>query len=439
MSIIEKSITELIDKDYRSYAMYTLENRAIASYIDGFKTVHRKLMYSMINQFKGNKVKVAELGSSLPSYNYHHGESSAMGAVITLAAEWNNNLPIFRGYGNFGSRMVQEASAPRYIYCDLNPEIKKYFVHHEVCSKHYDIDNPEPQQYLPLIPWILINGIEGIAVGFACKFLPHDPKDIVKACIKAANGKLKDDYDLKVKIPQFKGEIIKDQDNAKRYITRGVVSRVARNKWLITEVPFGYDREKYFNHLAKMVEKKEIRDFDDQCDETGFNFLIKMDNAGDEECAKNPIEFFDLEKPITENYTALDEDGKLVIFENKNDIINRFVDFRIKKIREYIDYEINKSSIELKWLTTKLNFVNDVVSKEINIMNLKKSELVDIVISKYDIDNQIANRLIVTPIYNMSSDQISEIENSIVDVNARIEYLSSLNEKDYYIELLKGI
>lgn len=436
---VEKNITDIIENEYRGYAMYTLENRAIPSYIDGFKTVHRKLMYAMINQFKGKKVKIAELGSSLPSYGYHHGESSAMGAAITLTADWNNNIPVFRGYGSFGSRLIQESAAPRYIFCDLNPEFKKYFIHNEVCNKNKDIDNPEPEQYLPLIPWVLVNGIEGIAVGFACKYLPHDPKDIVKACIKAVNGKLKDDHKLTVSIPHFKGTVDYDPENPKRVITRGIVERTARNKWLISELPYGYDREKYFNLLSKMLNSNLIRDFEDQCDESGFKFYIKMDNDNDEKCAKNPIDFFKLEKPISENYTALDENGKLILFNSKVEIINKFVEFRIGKVREYIDFEMNRVNKELQWCNTKLQFITDVINKDIDVMSIKKSDLVELVKNKYTVEDDICNRLISTPVYNMTHDQIEELKSTIDNLSVKLNELNTTNERELYLSLLKGI
>lgn len=438
-AIVKKKVSEIIDRDYRGFAMYTIESRALPSYIDGLKPSARKLVYAMITQFKGKKVKVAELGSSLPSYNYHHAEGSAMSAVVTLAADWGNNIPIFRGYGNFGSRLIQEAAAPRYIFCDLNPEFKKYFIHNEVCNPNIDVDNPEPQQYLPLIPWILVNGIEGIAVGFACKYLPHDPKDILKATIKAANGKLKSDYKLSIKIPHFKGTIEQDPTNHKRVITKGLVNRVGRNKWEITELPYGYDREKYFKVLSTFIEKKKIADFEDRCDESGFNFLIKTDSVQDAKCAKDPIDYFSLEKSITENYNALDEQGKLMMFENKVDIINKFVEFRIGKVREYIDYEIKRIEKDLNWCNAKLDFITDVISNKIAIMKISKGELVELVKNQYDVVDEVANRLVSIPVYNMTQDQIEELKSTIDGLNAKLSELQSTNERELYIELLKGI
>ena len=436
-SVVNKTVSEIIDNEYKAYALYVLEHRAIPSYIDGFKSVHRKILYSMLNYYKGKKVKVAELGTSISQFNYHHGETSAMGAAITLTSSWNNNMPIFRGHGNFGSRLIQEAAAPRYIFADLNPDFYKYFSDFEVCNKHSDVDNPEPQQYLPVIPWVLVNGVEGIAVGFACKFLSHSTKDIAKACTLAVKGKLKDDYVLPVTLPDFKGEIIQEEHN--KIITRGIVERTKRNTWTITEVPWGYDREKFFNSLDKLLEQNKISDFEDMCDESGFKFVVKMDTSADAKCAENPIDFFKLEKAFTENYTALDEKGNIILFNNKLEIIRRFVQFRIDKVQDRINYDLTKLSTDILWLKTKYAFVKDVVGKKINLMNFTRSDLLEKCIEKYNIEKDIATRLLSIPVYDMTTDMITELEFKITKLEADQKTLQESTAKDVYLDMLKSI
>lgn len=436
-SVVNKTVSEIIDNEYKAYSIYCVENRAIPSYIDGMKPSARKILYSMLNYYKGKKVKVAELGTSISQFNYHHGETSAMGAAITLTSSWNNNMPVFRGHGNFGSRLIQEAAAPRYIFADLNPDFYKYFSDFEVCNKHSDPDNPEPQQYLPVIPWVLVNGVEGIAVGFACKFLSHSTKDIAKACTLAVKGKLKDDYVLPVTLPDFKGEIIQEEHN--KIITRGIVERTKRNTWTITEVPWGYDREKFFNSLDKLLEQNKISDFEDMCDESGFKFVVKMDTSADAKCAENPIDFFKLEKAFTENYTALDEKGNIILFNNKLEIIRRFVQFRIDKVQDRIDYDLTKLSTDILWLKTKYAFVKDVVGKKINLMNFTRSDLLEKCIEKYNVEKDIATRLLSIPVYDMTTDMITELESKIMKLEADQKALQESNAKDVYLGMLKSI
>lgn len=438
MSIQTKSVSNVIDHEYKDYAMYVLENRAIPSYIDGLKPTGRKILYAALTNFKNKKVKVAELGSSIASIaNYHHGETSAMGAAITLAAEWNNNVPVLKGHGNFGSRLIQDAAAPRYIFAELSSEFNKYFTDFSVCNKHSDPENPEPQQYLPIVPWVLVNGIEGIAVGFACRYLPHSPKDVAKACIKAVNGKLKDDSIIPVTLPGFKGEIV--QESQIKILTRGIVERVKRNTWLISEVPWGFDREKFFLHLDKMIEQGKIQDFEDQCDDSGFKFTVKMDGKMDEACSKDPIGYFKLERSFSENYTALDEVGKLVQFNTKAEIINRFVEFRIKKVQERLEYDSKKLQEEINWLDAKANFINDIVNKKVNLVNHKKAELITLCTERYNVLQEVANRLVSIPVYDMTSDSYEDLINKIEEKKLEKSNLDNSDPKEVYLTMLKSI
>lgn len=438
MNLTVKNISAVIDEEYKDYAMYVLENRAIPSYVDGLKPTSRKILYSMLKHFKGKKTKVAELGSSITSVaNYHHGEASAMGAVVTLTASWNNNVPLFRSYGNFGSRLINEAAAPRYIFCDLNPDFYKYFADFSVCEKNSDLDNPEPQQYLPIIPWILVNGIEGIAVGFACKYMPHDPKDIAKACLKAVNGSLNYDEQIPVTLPGFKGTIL--QDGPDRIITRGLVEKSGKNKWTITEVPWGNDREKFFNSLDKMMENGKIVEFEDNCDNTGFNFTIKLDQTQNKECESDPIAYFKLEKPFTENYTALDEDGKLILFNNKNEIIERFVKFRIKKVEDRLAKDISELSSEILFLEAKSKFILDVIHGNIDFLKTKKSDLIEHCTLSYSVEKESAEKIVSTPIYNMTTDAVKDLNSKISSLIKERKVLEKSNAKDVYINMLNEI
>lgn len=431
-----KSIKETIDSDYHGYAMYVLENRAIPCYVDGFKPVHRKLFYAMLNEHRGRKTKVSDLGG-ISKFNYHHGESSAMGAAVTLAAEWNNNVPLFRGFGNFGSRLIQEAAAPRYIFASLNPDIEKYFTDYEVCDKNSDEDNPEPQTYLPNIPWVLVNGVEGIAVGFACRYLPHSPVDIAKACQLAVKGKLKDDYVIPVTFPGFRGEVI--QETPTKVVTRGIVTRVKRNTWQITEAPWGYDRDQMFNQLDKMMADNKIVDFDDDCNDTGFNFLVKLDSACDAKCQKDPIAYFKLEKAFTENYTALDENGRLRLFESKPEIIRTFVEYRIKKIGDKIQYDIDAVSSKLTWAMLKLNLISDVLERKIDLLAMKKADLIAYTIGEYSASEENAAKLTQIPIVDMTTDKLADLRLEIAKLGATLEDLRQLVPTEVYTARLSAI
>ena len=439
-NVTYKSLTEVINNEYKDYAMYVLENRALPG-LDGLKPVHKKLLYSMINYYKGKKIKNSELGASIASVaNYHHGNVSAEQAIITLAASWNNNVPIFEQHGNFGSRLINEPAASRYIFSSLNPDFYKYFSDFNVCTPNKDPDNPEPEQYLPIIPWVLVNSCQGIAVGFSCNFLPHNPKQLAEACILALKNELPDDYVLLPTFPYFKGDVIQDPENNAKYITTGIVKKSTRkNHWIITECPWGFDREKIFTHLEKMSELNKIVDFEDGCNKDGFRFTIKLDQKQNDQCENDPIQYFKLEKSFTENYTQLDENGKLIIYNSKIELIRYFVNFRLNKVSEGIQFDIHKLKTDLNWYKIKLQFIQDVLSKKIDLMSYKKSILLDFVISEYSIEKEIGNKLISSPVYDMTSDVVEELTNKIEKTTKDISILEKTNPKKKYLKMLNEL
>lgn len=433
--IATKSVTNAIDTDYKEYAKYVLENRAIPCYIDGQKPVTRKLLYAMLNQHKGKKTKISDLGG-ISSIGYNHGEASAMGAAINMAADWSNNVPVFQQHGSFGSRLIPEAAAPRYIYASLNETFYKYFTDFDVLDPRPDIEDPEPRTYLPNIPWVLVNGIKGIAVGFACEYLPHDPADIAKACKLALSNRLKDDTILTPSFPGFFGTVEAETHN--KFITTGKVERVKRNTWEISELPWGVNREKYFNQLVKMELEGLIQDFDDNCSDT-FNFTIKVNTKQDAEIQKDPIKYFKLQKSYTENYTALDENGSLVLFETKIEIIKKFVTFRLKKIQDQLDYEISKCEKELYWLNAKLSFVKDVLDEKISFKTTTRKQLTDHCIKAYNIDSGTATRLVNISIVDITKDMVSQLEDKIDTVTKTKTEFEQSDSKQILVKRLDDI
>lgn len=430
-----KTITETINTDYKDYAKYVLSNRAIPCYIDGFKPVLRKLLYAMIHEHKGKRTKVSDLGG-ISKFGYHHGEASAMGAAIGMAADWSNNVPVFEQHGAFGSRLIPEAAAPRYIFASLSDDFYKYFTDFDVLEAKDNLEDPEPKTYLPNIPWVLINGIQGIAIGFACNYLPHDPKDIAKVCLKELDGKLKDTEVITPSFPGFNG-IIEENDHNK-FTTLGVISRTKRNTWEITELPWGVTREKYFNILNKMEETNEIVDFEDNCSDT-FHFTVKVDTKTDKEVAKDPIKFFKLSKSYTENYNALDENGELVLFDTKVDIVKRFVEYRVKKLQDQLDFEIQKCDKQLEWYNAKLSFVKDVLSDTIDFKKVTRKQLTSYCIKEYNIDESTATKLVNTSIVDITKDMVKQLTDKIKAVEEAKKVFETTDAKDELKKRLNNI
>lgn len=438
MKIINKTVSEIINTEYREYAMYVLESRAIPSAIDGFKMVTRKLLYAMLTEHKGKKTKIADL-SGISKYNYHHSESSAAGAAITITADWNNNCPIFTGHGSFGSRMVPAAAAPRYIFSSLSENYNKIFCDLEVAPKSFDPENPEPLHYLPIIPWVLINEISGIAVGFKTAILPHSVSDIIaatKACLKNPKEFLEENKPIDPTFPQFNGTVVKHSENQWR--TQGKIQFIGKNFFQITELPIGWDREGYVTFLNELVDKDMIKDYEDECSKSGFGFKIKVSIAQRELIERDPLKYFKLEKIHTEILTTLGIDGKLKIFQSVPELIHYFCEYRLKKFAEKIEFDKVKITDEIKYLEDKQEFIQDVINGDLVIKDTSKQELLDYVFNKIT-QSDYGKGFIRIPLYELTNDAVLELEDSIRKLITELDKINMLTPEKVFKQKLNSL
>lgn len=432
MSVIVRTVTDIVDSELRNFSMYTIENRAIPSAIDGFKPTQRKLVYAIINEYRGNKVKVAELGGGLAKLNYAHGETSAQGAVITLAADWSNNCPVFTGHGNFGSRLVPEAAAPRYIYVSLSPDFKKFFIDDEVAPPSLDQDNPEPAHYLPVIPWVLVNGISGIAVGFKTEILPRSVESLIAAtteCLKSPQKFLAAAKPIPPVFKDFSGTVVQSSQN--QWKTVGIITPGARNTYTISELPVGFDREAYVSFLNTLVDRDAIRDYDDNCSKSGFCFTIKVSAQQKSAIDADPLKFFKLERTHTEILTTIGHDGKLKIFDTIAQLIHYFVEYRTVKFDDKIKYDIDRFSSEKDELELKIKFIAAVIDGHVDFKKLTKRQLLDWIaanISTADCAKRFAN----IPLYECTADEVQKLQSKVIDRDTELASLQKLTPTALY-------
>ena len=244
----EKSISQFLSKEYKEFALYSIENRAIPSVIDGFKPVQRKIINASLGVWKTGSekpLKVFQLSGVVASTQfYHHGNQSLESSIITLAQSFKNNMPLLEEIGQFGSLRSPEPGAARYIGTKLNSNFRHLYKDFELLNfKEEEGEIIEPNYFLPIIPTILINGSSGIAVGFSSNILNRDPREVVDACLQVLSGKKISD--VKPFNNYFKGDYIQDENNPKKWIIRGKVQIVNTTTVKISELPPSMTFEKY--------------------------------------------------------------------------------------------------------------------------------------------------------------------------------------------------
>jgi DNA topoisomerase-2 len=439
----EKTITQFLSQEYKEFAFYTIENRALPSLIDGFKISQRKIIHTCSQIWKtGNEkhLKIFQLSGKVASdCFYHHGNASLDSAIINLVQKFKNNAPLLEEDGQFGSLRSPQAGAPRYIGTKLSPYFNLIYKDFDLLEyKQEEGETIEPKYFLPIIPTVLINGGSGIAVGFASNILNRDIKEIIEACQKLLNGK--NITTIKPHLNGFLGEYIQDSENPKKWLIRGKFQRVNTTTVKITELPPSMTYEKYEEILDKLLENKDIVSYEDNCKDN-IDYTIKFTRADLEKLNDEKlIKLLKLEESETENFNTLDEFGKLKNFETVGDILQYFVDFRIKYYILRKEYQLNKLKEELKVLLNRGRFIKGILEDKIQVNNKIKDEIIK-QIESHNLEkiNDSFDYLLKMSIYSLTKEVFDKLKQDYLEKKSELEILSTIQPQDMYLKDLSDL
>ena len=431
----EIKIQDLLNKQLVNYASYD-NIRKIGSAIDGLKNASRKVIFTVLEKKIKEKTKVLQLSNKCAEYaDYLHG--SLDGVVVTLAQDFagTNNIPLLQKFGNFGTRCIQEASAPRYIFARGSDELFDLFKDSEILEQQYfEGSRIEPKFYTPTLPMLLVNGSEGVSSGFAQKILPRNPENLKKYILEKLSGKEPSEELLNPYAKNFKGNFRKDVETPNKWYIEGVVEHVKNNEYLITEIPFTYDLKTYTNVLDDLVESKAIIRYSSESDgENILRFRVTLPKGVNDSL----ITRLKLYKIVNENYTAIDENLKVREFKSAKEIIDYYIDIKLKFLQKRKTYIIEKLNKDFKILENKLRFLNMYISKELSITDKSKSEL-EIELEKLNFDKFDGySYLIGMPMYSLTTDKIKELETSIEKLKKEIETVTKTSIEQMWRKDLK--
>jgi len=426
------NISDLLDGSVRDYSLYTIYARAIPSLIDGFKPVHRKIFFAAMAGSTSLTKTFSFAGSCILTSNYHHGSASMEDAVNKLTADYNNNVCMLKGEGSFGSRLVPEAAASRYTSVKFNKnEMDKWFPDSDLAPKQIDPENPEPKYYLPIIPWVLVNGISGIATGFATSILAHDPSVLAKACLKYLQGEELVEEDLNPKYPDFKGDIKRVDD---KWVSFGVYSLKTTTKLHITELPIGYTMKKYIDVLNRLKSDGKIISFVDKCSNI-FEFIVTLPR-GHKLNDDKIIKMFKLSRNLNENLSVIDEVGNLRIFDSSISILKHFCDFRYTMYALRYEKLVDDALIEREWLMERGRFIMNVLNDRIKLKG-KSSEVLLGELSGLKFKQ--GSRLLRINIGSFCADEITTLKTDIDNLDKNVTIWRNIDYKEQYLKELKEV
>jgi DNA gyrase/topoisomerase IV subunit A len=431
-------VSKLAENEWKDFALYSVESRAIPNMIDGLKPVGRFYLYSSLKNSKTEFKKVSAVSGVVSGYGYNHGETSAASAGQLMASEWCNNICLVEGRGSFGTRLVQEAAAPRYTYTRVHENFHKYIKDIDLAPEHSDPEHEPPSFYIPIIPLVLVNGVKGIATGFSTNILPRCPIDLTKACKEyIKTGKIKNK--VKIKFPDFTGTVNYDDANS-RYQCSGTFTRKGKTTVVITEVPYGFNREDYVKVLDALEDDGTIVSYEDQCDKHGFQFEVKLKQSFANDLTDQKItEVFKLSKPMPEHITVIDFEGKLRQYEDEKELIKDFCDYRMGVLLKRIALRKEQQNELLRWLMVKLQFVIAVIDDKIKFKNNNKNQISEQILKITDATSEDIDRLLRINIYSLTSEMVDSLINELDTAQKDLAYWTSTNEKEQFLKDLGEI
>ncbi|WWQ13145.1 DNA topoisomerase II large subunit [Morganella phage vB_Mm5] len=419
-----RSLVSVINNEALEYSTYVVTDRAIPHFIDGFKPSQRFFLYSALKQSSGMN-KVATIAGRVSEYGYHHAESAASDAGQLMVADWANNIPLFEKDGFFGSRLVKKPSAPRYTFCALSEMFNRIYKDHDLAPENPDPEIKTPLHYLPIIPMVLVNGADGIAVGYATSIPMYDPISVTESVRNVLNGKKPT---LKYKYPKFNGVYTDDA-------MIGVYELVGKTKLILKEIPYKFNREQYITLLKKLVDKKRIVSYVDDSDKNGFCYNITLkrdysDNLTSEELHEKIITDFSLREKFNPNLNVYY--NELLHFDNSEDLLIKFVDIRKSFYQIKIDKMIAGIKEKIKFGNAKIEFITNINNGTIVLSGMTKQQAID-EICKHENLAVYSDKLVSLNIYMLTTDERDNLAKQVADLHAELSVWESTTPEEQYL------
>ena len=441
----QRTITEYLDNEYAAYGMYTIENRAIPSAIDGFKPTQRKIIFVANRVWKGGNdkpLKVFQFGGKIASdAQYHHGDTSLNSAIIGMAQTFKNSMPLLDGIGQFGSLRSPEPGAARYISTKLNGNFRLLYKDFELLESQFEEGYEiEPTFFLPIIPAVLLNGSSGIAVGFSTNILNRNAVDLIDASLKSLEGKK-----FQEPLPWwngFNGIVTKSDVATSSFQIKGRYEVQNTTTVKVTELPPSMTYQKYEAHLNWLQEKNIISYYDDNSTKTDISYTIKFSRQElANRIAKDNLEStLKLVENETENITCLDENGKLIIFKSVTELINHFVKFRLTFYDKRKSYLVNQLEEQNSKMSNRAKFIKMIIDGKLKVNNRPKADIItDLEKAKFDKTEDSYDYLLSMAIHSLTKEKYEELLKQIGENEAETKRVQAIIPADWYQSDLKEL
>lgn len=451
---------EFIDKEMIHFSKYDCA-RSIPNMIDGLKISLRKILYSAFKRRLTSEIKVAQFSGYVSEHSaYHHGEASLNGAIVKMAQNFvgSNNINLLEPNGQYGTRLQggEDSASERYIFTLLNPLTRFIFPEADDAVLTYMNDDGtlvEPEYYVPIIPFCLMNGISGIGTGFSCEVPSYNPKDIIaylKSKLAMQETTIATEF-----VPYyegFQGTIQKISES--KYLIKGKYEKVGEDKILITELPIGTWTMPYITFLEGLLDgtldkagkkiQPVLKDMVSMSTEVMVNITVTFQKGKLAELLTNePIN--GLEKLLkltttvsTTNMHMFNADLKLHKYNNIEAIIDEFYVTRIKLYQMRKDAHIVDMRKLLVKLSNRARYILDVLSGKVDLRKKTNQQVQELLEGfNYDKIDGDYKYLIKMPMDSVTEEHIAYILKEKADTEIELDILMKTTTNQMWLKELE--
>ena len=452
--IIKINIEEEMKSSYIDYSMSVIVSRALPDVRDGFKPVHRRILYGMMElgntSDKPYKKSARIVGEVLGKY-HPHGDSSVYLAMVRMAQEWAMRYPLVDGQGNFGSVDGDSPAAMRYTEARLNKlgEAMMEDLYKETVDFEPNFDNTlvEPTVMPTRIPNLLVNGASGIAVGMATNMPPHNLSEVIDACDAYLDNPEITVEELMnyVKAPDFPtgGYIYGVTGVREAYLTgRGRVVMRAKaeietgqthDKIVVTEIPYNVNKAELIKYIADLVNDKKIEGIsnaNDESDRDGMRIVIDIKRDANASVVLNKLyKMTALQTSFGVNNVALVHGRPKTL--NLRDLIKYFVEHRRDVVIRRTQYDLRKAK-ERAHILEGLIIASDNIDEVIRIIRAAKTpnDAIAGLINRFELTEIQARAIVEMRLRQLTGLMQDQLHAEYEEVMNLIAYLESILADD---------
>ena len=452
--IIKVNIEEEMKTSYIDYSMSVIVARALPDVRDGFKPVHRRILYGMmglgITHDKPTRKSARIVGDVLGKY-HPHGDSSVYGALVRMAQPWNMRYTLVDGQGNFGSMDGDSAAAMRYTEARLTQvgEAMMQDLDKETVDMDRNFDNTldEPTVMPTRIPNFLVNGASGIAVGMATNVPTHNLGEVIDGCVAFIDNPDIDTEGLMhyVKAPDFPtgGYIMGMQGVKSAYETgRGRVVMRAKTEIetgpqhdtiVVRELPYGLNKEELVKYIGLLAAEKRIEgisNVNDESDKDGMRIVIDVKRDFNANVVLNKLfKMTALQTSFAVNCIALVH-GRPKLLTLK-ECIACFVEHRHDVVIRRTEYDLRKAR-ERAHILEGLIIASDNIDEVVRLIRASKNPqaAMEALMERFGLDDLQAKAIVDMRLAQLTNIQQEKLHEEYEEIERRIAWFEQVLSDD---------